>query len=128
MWLYRQLRERKNRTRSDEWWMLERPFPFGSGIEKGWRTEPKLNGCQAFDDDHGTAAQGASPEWDRGDLVVRDCYRIWRRRNGRERVPADRQQCAAAAAGQKPKMSDADEPPRQHMQQKSAQELIGRQR
>jgi hypothetical protein len=120
--------ERKNRTRSDKRRILERPFPFGSGIELGWRTEPKLNWCEAFDDDHGAPAQRASPEWGRRDLVVRDCYWIWRRRKGGERLLADRQQCAAAAAGQKPKMSDTDEPARQYVQQKPAQELIGRQR
>ena len=50
--------------------------------------------------------------------------RNWR--NGGERLLADRQQCAATAAGKETKMPDAHEPPRQQMEQEAVQELIDR--
>ena len=40
---------------------------------------------------------------------------------------ADWKQCAAAAAGQEAEVPDANEPARQHVQQKTTQELIDRQ-
>jgi hypothetical protein len=40
---------------------------------------------------------------------------------------AERQQSPAAAAGQEAEVPDANETPRQHVQQKAAQELINRQ-
>ena len=44
-----------------------------------------------------------------------------------QQLEAEREHCAAAAMGEKPKVPDADETRRQYVQQESAQELIDRQ-